>query len=42
MENEYLFLILVNRESEVPESSKESEMKRVLSIKVDTSTLDAR
>ena len=41
-ENGYLFLILVNRESEVPESSKESEMKRVLSIEVDTSTLDAR
>ena len=33
MENEYLFLILVNRESEVSESSKESKMKRVFSIK---------
>ena len=33
MENEYLFLILVSRESEVPESSKESKMKRVFSIK---------
>ena len=42
MENEYLFLILVNRESEVPESSRESKMKGVLSIKVNTSTLDAR
>ena len=41
-ENGYLFLILVNRESEVLESSKESKMKRVLSIKVDTSTPGAR
>ena len=41
-ENGYLFLILVNRESEMPESSEESKMKRVLSIKVDTSTLGAR
>ena len=29
----YLFLILASRESEVPESSKESKRKRVLSIK---------
>ena len=42
MQNEYLFLILVNRESEVLERAKESKMKRVLSIKVDTSTLGAR
>ena len=40
--NEYLFLILVNRESKVLERAKESKMKRVLSIKVDTSTLGAR
>ena len=42
MENEYLFLNLVSRESEVPESSKESKKKRVLSIKVYTLTLGAR
>ena len=41
-ENGYLFLILVNRESEMPESSEESKMKRVLSIKVNTSTLGVR
>ena len=33
MENEYSFLILVNRKSEVPESSEESKMKGVFSIK---------
>ena len=44
MENEYLFLILVIRESEVPESSKESKMKRVFSYEYYSRylTLDAR
>ena len=31
MENGYLFLILVNCELEVPESSKASKVKRILS-----------
>ena len=42
MENEYLFLILVSRESEVPESLKESKRKRVLSIKYWGRYLDPR
>ena len=42
MENEYLFLILVSRESEVPESSKESKRKRVSSSKCYGRYLDPR
>ena len=42
MENEYLFLTLVSRESEVPESLKESKRKRVLSIKYWGRYLDPR
>ena len=44
MENEYLFFILVNRDSEVPESSKELKMKRAFSIEYYSRylTLDAR